>query len=72
LNGKRRQKNVKFASLTGWEGQTGGILDPTVKSSAVTAIVTAIARTTHMGREAGRPVDVVSCGGTVTCWITAA
>ncbi len=56
----------------GWEGQTAGILDANEKPAAVTAAVKGIAQTAEMCRKAGLPVEIVSCGGTGTYWITAA
>ncbi len=66
------QQGVRFAGLMGWEGQTAGIPDPNDKAAAVTAAVAAIVATGEMCRNAGLPVDIVSCGGTGTYWITAA
>lgn len=66
------QQGVRFAGLMGWEGQTAGIADPAAKAAAVSAAVAAIVRTAELCRGAGLPVDIVSCGGTGTYWITAA
>jgi D-serine deaminase-like pyridoxal phosphate-dependent protein len=66
------QKGVRFAGLMGWEGQTAGIPDQKTKEAAVRAAVSAIVQTAEMCREAGLPVDIVSCGGTGTYWISAA
>jgi D-serine deaminase-like pyridoxal phosphate-dependent protein len=66
------QKGVTFAGLMGWEGQTAGIADVRDKVSAVTAAVAAIVQTAALCRKSGLPVDIVSCGGTGTYWITAA
>jgi len=65
------QGGVKFAGLMGWEGQTAGIVDANEKAAAVTAAVKGIAETAQMCRNAGLPVEIVSCGGTGTYWITA-
>jgi D-serine deaminase-like pyridoxal phosphate-dependent protein len=64
------QPGVRFAGLMGWEGQTAGIADPQEKASAVTAAVAGIVRTAELIRKAGLAVDIVSCGGTGTYWIT--
>src|ERR1051325_11553696 len=56
----------------GWEGQTAGIVDAREKTGAVTAAVKGITDTAEMCRKAGLPVEIVSCGGTGTYWITAA
>ena len=66
------QQGVKFAGLMGWEGQTAGIPDAKEKTAAVTAAVAGIVGTAAACRKAGVPVDIVSCGGTGTYWITAA
>src|SRR6185295_12525715 len=67
-----KQSGVRFAGLMGWEGQTAGILDTKEKAAAVTAAVKGIAQTAEMCRKAGLPVEIVSCGGTGTYWLTAA
>ena len=67
-----KQKGVTFAGLMGWEGQTAGIADAGEKAAAVSAAVKDIAETAEMCRKAGLPVEIVSCGGTGTYWITAA
>jgi D-serine deaminase-like pyridoxal phosphate-dependent protein len=66
------QKGVKFAGLMGWEGQTAGIANAQDKTAAVSAAVKGIVETANMCRNAGLPVEIVSCGGTGTYWITAA
>jgi D-serine deaminase-like pyridoxal phosphate-dependent protein len=66
------QKGVRFAGLMGWEGQTAGIQDAKDKAAAVAAAVASIAETAQMCRAAGLPVEIVSCGGTGTYWISAA
>ena len=65
------QQGVKFAGLMGWEGQTAGILDSKEKNAAVAAAVAPFAASAALCRKAGLPVDIVSCGGTGTYWITA-
>jgi D-serine deaminase-like pyridoxal phosphate-dependent protein len=65
-------KGVTLAGLMGWEGQTAGIRDPTDKAAAVATAVASIVRSAAMCREAGLPVDIVSCGGTGNYWISAA
>jgi D-serine deaminase-like pyridoxal phosphate-dependent protein len=67
-----KQSGLKFAGLMGWEGQTAGIVDAKEKAAAVAAAVKSIAETAEMCRKAGPPVEIVSCGGTGTYWITAA
>jgi D-serine deaminase-like pyridoxal phosphate-dependent protein len=66
-----KHSGVKFTGLMGWEGQTAGILDAQEKTAAVAAAVKGIVQTADMCRNAGLPVEIVSCGGTGTYWITA-
>jgi D-serine deaminase-like pyridoxal phosphate-dependent protein len=66
------REGVRFAGLMGWEGQTADIADPDEKRAAVAGAVASIVRTAEMCRAAGLPVEIVSCGGTGTYWITAA
>src|SRR3954467_2668328 len=66
-----KQNGVRFAGLMGWEGQTAGIVDAQEKTAAVIAAVKGIAKTAEMCRNAGLAVDIVSCGGTGTYWVTA-
>src|SRR5436190_22263964 len=67
-----KQSGLRFAGLMGWEGQTAGIADAKEMSAAVSAAVKGIAQTAELCRKAGLPVEIVSCGGTGTYWITAA
>ena len=67
-----QQSGVEFAGLMGWEGQTAGIADAKEKATAVSAAVKGIVETAEMCRKASLPVEIVSCGGTGTYWITAA
>jgi D-serine deaminase-like pyridoxal phosphate-dependent protein len=67
-----KQDGVKFAGLMGWEGQTAGIADAKEKTAAVAAAVKSIVETAQMCCSAGLPVEIVSCGGTGTYWISAA
>ena len=62
---------LKFAGLMGWEGQTAP-LDAATKPAAVSKAVAEIVRSAKLCRAAGLPVDIVSCGGTGTYWVSAA
>jgi D-serine deaminase-like pyridoxal phosphate-dependent protein len=61
---------LRFAGLMGWEGQTAP-LDAASKPAAVSKAVAEIVRSTELCRAAGLTVDIVSCGGTGTYWVTA-
>ena len=54
-----------------WEGHTVKIADPEEKRRAVEQAVGLLTRSAALCREAGLPVDIVSCGGTGTYSITA-
>jgi D-serine deaminase-like pyridoxal phosphate-dependent protein len=64
---------VRFAGLMGWEG--GGlaeIRDPELKRTRIAEAVGTLTDSADRCRRAGLPVEIVSCGGTGTYWITAA
>src|SRR5437868_1204753 len=62
---------LEFAGLMGWEGQTAP-LDAASKPAAVSKAVGEIVRSAEQCRAAGLPVNIVSCGGTGTYWVSAA
>ncbi len=59
-----------FCGLMAWEGQTTRIADPAAKQEAVRVAVGLLTDSARRCREAGIPVDIVSCGGTGTYAIT--
>jgi D-serine deaminase-like pyridoxal phosphate-dependent protein len=66
------RKGLRFAGLMGWEGgRLAGIPDPARKREAIEAAVGRLTASAASCRAAGLPVDIVSCGGTGTYWITA-
>ena len=65
-------QGLRFAGLMGWEG--GGLAaigDPEIKRQRITDAVGLLTASAERCRAAGLPVDIVSCGGTGTYWITA-
>jgi D-serine deaminase-like pyridoxal phosphate-dependent protein len=64
-------RGLRFAGIMGWEGQTAGIRDPEEKRRAIQAAVGGFTASADLCRAAGLPVEIVSCGGTGTYWITA-
>ena len=64
---------LQFAGLMGWEGgRLASIADPAEKRRAIEAAVGRLTASADACRATGLPVDIVSCGGTGTYWITAA
>ncbi|MDQ3811306.1 MAG: alanine racemase, partial [Chloroflexota bacterium] len=62
---------LRFAGLFGWEGQTVHIDDARAKQQAIAAAVGLLTDTAEACRQAGLPVEIVSCGGTGTYQHTA-
>ena len=63
---------LRFAGLMAWEG--GGIAeirDPDSKCARIAEAVGKLTGSADRCRAAGLPVEIVSCGGTGTYWITA-
>jgi D-serine deaminase-like pyridoxal phosphate-dependent protein len=66
------RRGLRFAGLMGWEGgRLAGIPDPAQKRQAIEAAVGRLTASAAGCRAAGLPVDIVSCGGTGTYWISA-
>jgi D-serine deaminase-like pyridoxal phosphate-dependent protein len=67
------RRGLRFAGLMGWEGgRIAGLRDPQEKRRAIEAAVGRLTGCADDCRRAGLPVEVVSCGGTGTYWISAA
>ncbi len=65
-------RGLRFAGLMGWEGgRLAEIPDPDEKRKSIEAAVGLITASAERCRAAGLPVEIVSCGGTGTYWITA-
>src|SRR5262249_6774198 len=63
---------LRFAGLMGWEGgRIAGLRDPVEKRQAIETAVGRLTGSADLCRAAGLPVDIVSCGGTGTYWISA-
>jgi D-serine deaminase-like pyridoxal phosphate-dependent protein len=64
---------LRFAGLMAWEGgRIAEIRDPEVKRARIVEAVGKLTGSADRCRAAGLPVEMVSCGGTGTYWITAA
>jgi D-serine deaminase-like pyridoxal phosphate-dependent protein len=55
----------------GWEGHTAKIPDPQEKERQIIESIGKLTGTAQACRDAGLPVEIVSCGGTGTYWIAA-
>jgi len=63
---------LRFAGLMGWEGGSlASLRDPVEKRRAIETAVGKLTESADRCRDAGLPVDIVSCGGTGTYWISA-
>ena len=63
---------LRFAGLMAWEGgRIAEIRDPESKRSRIVEAVEKLTGSADRCRAAGLPVEIVSCGGTGTYWITA-
>ena len=64
-------EGVAFAGLMTWEAMALRIKDPDEKQQVILAALKALTDTAEQCREEGIAVDIVSCGGTGTYWISA-
>ncbi len=65
-------RGLRFAGLMAWEGgRIAEIREPAVKRARIVEAVGKLTDSADRCRAAGLPVDIVSCGGTGTYWITA-
>lgn len=62
---------VRLAGLMAWEGHTLDVEPADAKRRAIRAAVGRLTDSAERCRAAGLPIDVVSCGGTGSYWITA-
>ena len=62
---------LKLAGVEGWEANCTAILDPAEKQACVQRSVGLLTGTAEQCRAAGLPIEIVSCGGTGTYWVTA-
>ena len=65
-------RGLRFAGLMAWEGgRIAELRDPDAKRKRIVEAVGHLTASADRCRAAGLPVDIVSCGGTGTYWITA-
>ena len=66
-----RLGNIRFAGLQTWESHTLKISDSAEKKREVLAALAQLNDTAERIRSMGLPVDILSCGGSGTYWISA-
>ncbi len=66
-----RHDGLDLVGVMGWEGHATTIADPEAKRRAVADAVAGLTRSAALCREAGLPVEIVSCGGTGTYALSA-
>ena len=64
-------RHLRFAGLMAWEGHTMSVADAAARRRAIAASVGLLTATVRACREAGLPVEIVSCGGSGTYLTTA-
>ena len=62
---------LKLAGLEAWESNCTSIRDPNEKQLCVRSSVGLLTSSAEQCRKAGLPIEIVSCGGTGTYWLTA-
>jgi D-serine deaminase-like pyridoxal phosphate-dependent protein len=62
---------LRLRGLMGWEGHAAEITDAAKKRPVVEEALRRLMQTVDLCRAAGLPVDIVSCGGSVTYAVTA-
>ena len=63
--------SLRFVGVMGWEGHATRVAEPGVKEARIAEAVGLLTQTADACRAAGLTVDIVSCGGTGTYWVTA-
>ena len=66
-----QREGVKFSGLMTWESHALMITDIDEKRRAITEALKRVTETADLCRAEGIPVDIISCGGTGTYWISA-
>jgi D-serine deaminase-like pyridoxal phosphate-dependent protein len=67
----RRSPGLKFAGVMGWEAPCTRLTDPAEKRACVEEALGGLVRSAELCRQADLPVEIVSCGGTGTYWVSA-
>ena len=62
---------LRYVGLMGWEGHCGSIADAEQRRRAIETAVGGLVESAELCRQAGLPVEIVSCGGTSTFLVTA-
>ncbi len=67
----RRSPGLQFAGVMGWEAPCTRLTDPAEKRACVEEALGGLTRSADLCRQADIPVEIVSCGGTGTYWVSA-
>ena len=65
-------EGLRFSGLMAWEGQAMSVVDNETRPTVITNAVGELVATADACREAGLPVEIVSCSGTGTYLVAAA
>ena len=63
--------SLEFAGVMGWEAQVLGAKDDAEKGRMVEEVIARLTGSAQQCRDAGLPVEIVSCGGSGTYWHSA-
>ena len=63
-------EGLQLRGLMGWEGHTTAIEDPEERRKAINVAIKKLTDSTELCRNAGLPIDIVSCGGSITANVT--
>ncbi|MFB3040413.1 MAG: DSD1 family PLP-dependent enzyme [Candidatus Poribacteria bacterium] len=64
-------KGVHLAGLMTWESHALSIKEPNEKRQVVASALQQFTQSAQMCTDAGMPIDILSCGGTGTYWLSA-
>ncbi|MYH60621.1 MAG: hypothetical protein F4148_02255 [Caldilineaceae bacterium SB0675_bin_29] len=64
------QDGLRLAGMMAWEGHTLDIQDDDARAGAIQQCIGQLAASVQAGRDAGLPVEIVSCGGSGTMDVT--
>jgi D-serine deaminase-like pyridoxal phosphate-dependent protein len=71
VGGGSTAPGLRLAGLEAWEANCTRILDPDEKRQCVEHAIGMLVDSAELCRREGLPVEIVSCGGTGTYWVTA-
>ena len=66
----QEQDGLRLAGLMAWEGHTLSVEDPDERAQAIQGCIGQLAASAQACRDAGLPIEIVSCGGSGTMDVT--